>query len=236
VGPCFLEAYRKADEHLGALLDRLPPDGTLILTSDHGVNGIRRHFLPNVLLRQAGLLATKEGNDYQIDLARTRALYHPANNNYVFLNTKAHRLGWLPESEREATLEAVREVLTRYLDPETGQTVLAAAIRVDHLPPDSELRGQGRGDIFLAVKPGYSLGDSLHQQALVPADLAGHHQQHPAYRPVHGIFECVGPRVRAGSSIGVINHRDIHETMRHLLGLPASGGGGESLGRILGEG
>lgn len=233
VWPLLRESYRRADEHLGALLDILPEDGTLLLVSDHGITGIHRHFLPNVALREAGLLHTVRGNPYRIDLSRTRAIYHPANNSYVFLNTSDRPGGIVPPEEEEELLEEVREVLQAVKDPDTDQSVLAHTIRVDHLPEDSELRGQGRGDLFLALRPGYSLGENLHRKALLPAYLAGHHQQHPGLASNFALFEALGPPIRRNHEIGLVSHQDIHETARHLLGLEPGEGAGEVLRQLL---
>ncbi len=229
VWPRFLDSYRKADEHLGDLLDRLPPEGTLVLVSDHGVSGIRRHFLPNVVLREAGLLRCRPGNPYQIDPQRTRAIYHPANNGYLFVNDRRFRRGNVPERERQAVIDEARALLTGFKDPETGKPVLAAAIDVGTQPEDSELRGQGRGDLFLVAARGYSLGDPLHHQALLPADLCGHHQQAPGLRAHHAILEATGPGIEPGTAIGVVSHRDVHETFRLVLGLEPGDGGGTAI-------
>lgn len=223
VWPHFLAAYRKADEHLGVLLDLLPDDGTLILTSDHGLQGIARHFLPNVVLRQAGILKTGRGNPYFIDLKRTRALYHPASNGYVFVNTPRFRGGWVPEEQRDEILEEVREALLDFQDPETGKPVLAAALRVDRQPEDSDLGGQGRGDLLLVPKVGYSLGGPLHKSALLPARLSGSHQFHPGIRSMHAILELAGPGIPAGGQVGVTSHREVHQLVRARLGLPVTG-------------
>lgn len=231
VWPWIREAYRRADRHLGRLLDALPADGTLALVSDHGVSGIWKHFLPNAALKQAGLLKTKRGNPYRIDLERTKALYHPANNCYVYVNSTRYPRGIVPDAERDEVLEAATQALKGVIDPATGEAVLAHVVRIDHLPEDSEMRGQGRGDLFLALKPGYSLGESLHKQALLPAHLSGHHQQHPGMRTNHAIFELTGPGVRAGHALGVVSQRDVHETFRHVLGLEPGTGGGEPLTR-----
>lgn len=235
VWPHYLQAYRDADEHLGVLMDLLPEDGTLMLVSDHGIGGIQKHFLPNVVLREAGLLFTAGRNRHQIDLSRTRALYHPANNGYVYVNAAPWSSGWVPEAERTEVLEAARDALTRFQDPETGKPVLSAAIPVHGPGADPQLGGPGRGDLFLAIKRGYSLGHSLNRSAILPADLAGHHQQSPGLRHHHAIFEIQGPGVEAGRELGVVSHRDVHETMRHLLDLPPGDGGGEALTRLFTE-
>jgi predicted AlkP superfamily phosphohydrolase/phosphomutase len=219
VWPWIREAYARADRHLGRLLDALPEDGTLALVSDHGISGIWKHFLPNVALKKAGLLKTKRGNGYRIDLARTKAIYHPANNCYVFVNSTRYPGGIVKDEDREEVLDKATEALKGVLDPDTGEAVLAHVIRIDRLPEDSDMRGQGRGDLFLALKHGYSLGESLHQDALLPAHLSGHHQQHPGLRTNHAIFELAGPGVKVGHELGVVSQRDVHETFRRVLGL-----------------
>lgn len=226
--PHFLEVFREADRHLGALLDRLPEDGHLILVSDHGISGIHRHFLPNVVLRDAGLLRHTRRHRDPIDWKKTRAFYHPANNGFVFLHDERFPRGQAIE-DRAARIEEVKEALMKPVDPETGRSILAHVLDVSQLPESSEYRGQGRGDLYLVLRPGYSMGETFHRQALLPAHLKGHHQQMAGLRAHHAIFLATGKRLRRDHALGILQHPDVHETARSLLALEPGTGPGKVL-------
>jgi hypothetical protein len=176
-----------------------------------------------VVLRKAGIVKTGNGNPWRIDLRRTRALYHPASNGYVFVNSRRFRDGWVPEEQHDEVLEEVREALLGFHDPETGKPVLAAALRVDNQPRDSDLLGQGRGDLLLVPKVGYSLGGPLHRFPLLPARLSGSHQFHPGIRSMHAVLELVGPGFTPGGQVGAATHREVYQLLRARLGLPPTG-------------
>jgi predicted AlkP superfamily pyrophosphatase or phosphodiesterase len=60
--PDAYEAIKNADERVGEVWAELKRDfpnrATLFVVSDHGFSPIKRMLLPNVLLRQAGLIAS----------------------------------------------------------------------------------------------------------------------------------------------------------------------------------
>ena len=137
------------------------------------------------------------------------------------------------KEKREEVLEKAIETLLELKDPDTSQRVLAHVIRTDKPPEDSEFKGRGRGDLFLSLKSGYSMGETFHKRALLPSHLSGHHQQLPGLRAHHANFDALGPLFSPGKTIGLVNHRDIHETALRLLGLPQGDGGGELLTQAL---
>ena len=87
------------DRFVGEIRRRFP-DATVIVTSDHGMEGTGRVVFPNVILRQAGLLEVDaEG---KVDLARTRAVVLDQRAGLVTLNTTDHKGGIVPPAERAA--------------------------------------------------------------------------------------------------------------------------------------
>ena len=72
--------HQEVDRQLGRLLEYLGHEDTLIISSDHGQTPITAAVRPNILLRQAGLLAFKGD---KVDLERTRALF--LSNGWVVI-------------------------------------------------------------------------------------------------------------------------------------------------------
>jgi hypothetical protein len=80
VDAMLLKALRDIDAGLAALLAGNGA-GQLIVSSDHGMKAVDTVILPNVALRQLGLLATK--SDGSIDPQASAAFYHPAETGVV---------------------------------------------------------------------------------------------------------------------------------------------------------
>src|SRR5262249_17783356 len=112
----MIAVHQEVDRQLGCLLEGLEADDTLLISSDHGHEPIHRSIRPNVLLRQAGLLAVKGD---KIDLGRTRAVFH--SSGWVLLNTTDRGGGIVPPGEYEATLRKVEQCLENAVDQATGQ-------------------------------------------------------------------------------------------------------------------
>ena len=110
-----------------------------------------RHFKPNVVLAQAGLLALDAPG--RVDLARTRAVYFPGNSGYVVINRQGRPGGIVPPAEEEDVRRRVTAALTAFKDPATGRPlgVTVTDVRVPHEGPKlggplrrRPFRGSGR--------------------------------------------------------------------------------------------
>jgi predicted AlkP superfamily phosphohydrolase/phosphomutase len=60
-GRILKDIYRRIDDYAGALVDRLPPDATVIVMSDHGFGPLHYVVNLNLLLMDHGLLHLKPG-------------------------------------------------------------------------------------------------------------------------------------------------------------------------------
>jgi predicted AlkP superfamily phosphohydrolase/phosphomutase len=209
------EAYRLADAHLGAVLERAG-DAVVAIGSDHGQEGVARVFRPNVALRAAGLLATGEAGE--IDLGRTRALYGPAANGFVLVNVEGSPRGIVPRSE---VADVARRVATLLLEArdEHGSFLLAAH-PANEVTPRGRVPGEDAGDLLLVASPGVALSTN----ADAPLTEPGHGGQHTTSLDKPGLdalFVVAGPGVpRLGRLAERIENLDVAPTLARLVGLP----------------
>lgn len=176
-------AYRLADRHLARLLARIDESWTVVVTSDHGVSPSLRVFHANEALRAAGLLAFDGRGG--IDLARTKAVFHPARNGSVWVNDQERPQGIVPWAERGAVAAAAAQALVRAVDPATGAGP-GAVVR----PPASWF-----GDLFLLAAPGYDVRSEPHPAGEI-FDASGKGGVHTTFADVpslRGVFAGRGP-------------------------------------------
>ncbi|HEU5469380.1 MAG TPA: alkaline phosphatase family protein [Actinophytocola sp.] len=134
-------AYVAVDEAIGELLALVDEDTVVVLVSDHGL-GIGRYALSvHSLLADAGLLATRPagsgsgiaswfaGDGVEVDFTRTRA-YLPVPGSYgINVNLRGRqRDGTVDESERDAVLDEVAELLRGVRLPDGGGPVVRDVI------------------------------------------------------------------------------------------------------------
>lgn len=211
---------RTVDTFLANLRTRFP-DATFVVVSDHGMEGIGRRVLPNVALRQAGLLAVD--NRGRIDLSRSKAVMAPAKGHLIFVNSTRWKGGIVPPAERAAVARAVSATLLKIRDPRTG----AAPIRaVFDLQVDGEALGaggEGAGDLIFDPEADYfpdarvDLADTVTNTR--PPGI-GVHGMFPTRRKLQAIFYAAGPGIAAGRRLGLVRSVDVGPTLAALLGIP----------------
>jgi hypothetical protein len=82
-------SYDLADRHLGKILDQAKKSDVIFLTSDHGIYSVLYDVYLNVILKNLGFL-TLDSNG-RIDLASTKAFYHPAGSGALFFHADTRR-------------------------------------------------------------------------------------------------------------------------------------------------
>jgi hypothetical protein len=207
-----IAVHQEVDRQLGRLLEALGADDTLVISSDHGQEPMSRSLRPNVMLRQAGLLAVRGD---KVDLARTRAVFH--NSGWLLINTTAYCEGIVPPEEYEATLQEVERCLEAAVDPATGQTLGLRHSR--HLwqgstPPP--------GDLFVWGPTQTELRPYLFGPVCTPPEVGGHHQTSLHDSPyLQAILAGCGPGF-AGMQLPRRN-AEVAALIRRSLHLPDSG-------------
>jgi len=231
IWPVYEEMFQRCvDDHV-ATIRKLLPDATLLIGSDHGMEGNRRLWYPNAVLRDAGLL-TEDGAG-ALDFARTRALFLYSHGGGVFLNSTRFKGGVVTDDQRHDVKAAVRKALLSARDTENGTPLARAVV-------DTDLDGEGLGiggefapDLYFDPTPGYQASAAFASKVIVGPAVAlgmGAHGPFPTRRRLHAIFYAVGPGVRAGARPGIVRQVDPAPTVAHLLGIPPPA---HSVGRAL---
>jgi hypothetical protein len=210
-------AYRMADDHLGAVLDRAGDDAIVAIGSDHGQQGVKRVFRPNVVLHEAGLLGVDSSG--HVELERTRVLYGLAANGFLLVNKDSSPRGIVPASEVARVVRRALALLLEQKDVD-GKPFLVAA----HLAGEETSRGRApgddAGDAVLLAAPGVALGTG----AVGSASEAAHGGQHTSALDepaLDALFAVAGPGVPALGRIAErVENAQVAPTLARLLGVP----------------
>jgi predicted AlkP superfamily phosphohydrolase/phosphomutase len=208
-----------ADAFVAELRTRFP-DATVVVTADHGSEGIGRYVLPNVALREAGLLAVDARG--RLDLSRTQAAFLSSKAHMIFVNTDDWRGGIVPASGRDAVKRRAAAALLGMRDPAGGGAPIRAVYDVEVDGVGLGIGGPRAGDLYFDVSPDYYPRDTMTGDAeVVPAEPPGSgiHGPAPWRRKLHAIFYAAGPLVRAGTEVGLVQGVDVAPTVAALLGI-----------------
>ncbi len=164
----IIDRYLEVDELVGATLERMPPDTTLVVMSDHGFTSWRRQMNLNTWLLQEGYIRLNDrrrvvgiplfGN---VNWSRTQAYAIGLNGLYINLRGR-ERFGTVVPSDRDNLLEELRDRLLAYRDPDTGEPAITKVyIR------EQEYADGGYLDIGPDIQVGFAKGTALaHESAL----------------------------------------------------------------------
>ena len=205
------DLYVGLDRIVGSTLDRMTPDMTLVIMSDHGFTSWRRTFHLNSWLEQNGYLAVRDpsrraetmfGN---VDWSKTRAYGLGLNGLYLNLQGR-EKDGIVPAAQREALRAEIEAKLLAAIDPVTGQRAITAIAR----PEGAGSHGVAHPDRAPDLLIGYAKGTrGSNESALgeVPAEVmidnreawSGDHCMDPAAVP--GVLFVSRPLPRAAATL-----------------------------------
>jgi predicted AlkP superfamily phosphohydrolase/phosphomutase len=155
------DQYRRNDEIVGRVLDRLGDGDVLWVMSDHGCTSFRRGVNLNAWLKENGYLALKENADesepwlQSVDWSKTKA--YAVGLVGIFLNIKgreAHGIVAAGE-EAEALKTELKSKLDGLTDAEKGEVAINDAFDTDKL-----YRGPYKGnapDLLIGYNHGYRI-------------------------------------------------------------------------------
>ncbi len=131
--PGFLDAYRRMDAHVGALVDRAGPGTEVVLLSDHGFCSIKREVQVNRWLEEQGYLVLREPRDPKAGL---RALDPKGTRAFslipgrIFLNLRGRERDGCVESGEpaERLRREIAERLLDWRDPQDGSRIVQAVL------------------------------------------------------------------------------------------------------------
>ncbi len=218
------ELYVELDGIVGQVADRLGPEATIIVLSDHGFCNFKRQFNINTWLRAEGyiqpadsksLLNAAAGN--LVDWSRTRA--YGLGLNGLYLNLKGReRDGVVEPAQRDALLDDIAAKLVTVKDPLNGNPVIAKVYRSDQVY-SGPFADKGP-DLIIGYHRGYraswaaTLAD-IEDQVVSDNDSAWSADHCVAADQVPGVLFMNRPILRADPSL-----IDMAPTILDLFGLP----------------
>ena len=232
VWPVLADLFEANVDRFVADLRRRFPDATLVITADHGMEGISRLVRPNIALAKEGLLAT--GADGRIDLTRTRAVFLSNRGQMVFINSTRWHMGIVPEQEIADTKRKVTSILLGIRDPKNGAAPIRAVFDPDVDGEALGLGGPAGGDLYFDVTPGYYVSGALSGDVIVETGAMGQgvHGAAPWRRNLQAMLFVVGPGVPRGLRLGIFQGIDIAPTVAALAGAPPPR---QSVGRVIAD-
>ena len=192
----------------------LERNGALFVTGDHGMRTSWNQFLPNVALREAGLLVLDDAGG--IDVSRTRAV--SPNGYWITVNRQAWTDGIVPPEDEAGVVAAARQALEGVVGPDGGPVVTRTFVPAG----DREfgLGGVAGGDLYWATAPGYSSGSGHRaERAAGPDRLRAGHGFPPDEPDMYTVFCALGEGFAPGRIPGVRTHV-IAPTVADYVGSP----------------
>jgi predicted AlkP superfamily pyrophosphatase or phosphodiesterase len=226
-GPRSPEAYaaiKEADRQVGMVWETLkreyPGKATLVIVSDHGFSPIERAILPNVILREAGL----------VDVKGVRVVGGAVT---VVIQGGSAMLYVLDRENRDAVIGRVRKAFD-------GAKGVAKVVGPDGLKEygvgDAE-KDPHAPDMMLFAMEGWTFGDTA--AGVLPfvdkPERSGTHGHDPMLPNLHATFVAWGAGIRPGSRVGEVRNTDVAPTMARVLGLEMKDVDGKVLRGILAE-
>jgi len=219
--PYLERAYAATVERFLATIRQRFPDATVIVTSDHGMEGTGRVVYPNVILRQAGLLELDAAGD--IDVSRTRAAVLEQRGGLVTLNVSERRGGIVTPSERAAVKRQATSALLAARDPDTAGPVIRGVLDADIDGTTLGFTADAGADLVLDPEPDYAISADISGTQVAGASRfpmgEGKHGPLPSRRRLQGIFYAAGPGVAPGLRLPLVRVTDIAPTVARLLGI-----------------
>jgi len=129
LGEAIPMIYQQMDRVIGDVLERLQPEDTMLICSDHGFQSFRRQVHLNNWLSENGYLKVKPGTSkttsralYYVDWDATRV--YSLGLGFLYVNLKGREPGGIVEpAEKHALMEEVRTRLMAATDPDTGASI-----------------------------------------------------------------------------------------------------------------
>lgn len=227
-GPKSPEAYaaiQAADEQVGLVWKTLeknfPGKATLVIVSDHGFSPIKHAILPNVVLRQAGIIQL-DGKKVSSD-APVQVVVQ-GGSALVYILDDAHRAEIAAKIQKAFRNVKGMERVVKTAD--LGKYGLAQ-------PKDDP----NSPDMMLFAKFGHVFGDTAAGDLPFEdkPERRGSHGHLADFPELHATFVAWGAGIKAGARLGEINNTDVAPTVAKLLGLKLPDQDGKVLKTILAE-
>jgi predicted AlkP superfamily phosphohydrolase/phosphomutase len=170
-GDAIERVYRRADDLVGRIQAKLPPDALFIVMSDHGFHSFRRSVNLNTWLVQNGYMVFEGQESAQkgladlfgrgkfwegVDWSRTRA--YAVGLGQIYFNLRGREGQGIVSAggEYKALQEEIAGKLVLLADPDTGEPVMRAVYRRDDIYHGEYI--QHAPDLQVGFNDGYRVG------------------------------------------------------------------------------
>jgi predicted AlkP superfamily phosphohydrolase/phosphomutase len=160
----FAVLYQRMDDMLGRIRERIPPDATLMVLSDHGFAPFYKKVNLNSWLHENGYLALVREDDTQerplfgnVFWRRTRAYAAGINGLYVNLTGREAKGVVARGASYESLLDEISDKLLAFRDPETGEQVVTAVYRARDIYHGEQ--AANAPDLIVGYNRGYRSSD-----------------------------------------------------------------------------
>lgn len=196
------EAVADADAAVGIIVDALKAAGiwestVFMIGGDHGFYDVKKSILPNVWLKEAGLINDLKAGDWKAQFNTV------GGSAYLYLKdpsdkTTANKVKALLEAQPDSVKQYYRIISKEQLDKGGYNPNVALALTAEH---DASF---GNGSAGNAVKLG----------------KGGAHGHFPDTKNIRTGLVAHGPGIRKGAVIEEMDLRDMTPIMVKLLGIP----------------
>ena len=223
--PAFYDVYRRIDEMLGELADRLGGDTTLMWMADHGFCTIKKEFYVNRWLMDQGWLHLRQippERQKGLDEIDPSSVAYSLDPGRVVIRVRGREKegSVAPGAEYEALREEISAAALELHDPESGEPIFQHVFRREELYHGPYV--EQAADLILAPYDGYDPKGTLYRETLTYKgdELVGMHTYDDA-------MLYVGGHTLPQTRFSVLR---VMPTILELLGVaPPSGLDGESL-------
>jgi len=207
--------YTAIDEFIGKLLEIPQKNRLVVLVSDHSAVTYRNDFRIEEVLKQAGLLVTRNTRDgEEVVLDQSKAICQ--EGMYIYVNLKGRNPGGIVDQKNyQDVVNKIIASLYDYTDPETGCKPVALALRNEDARIVG-LCGEGTGDVVVAVRGGFGRipGDDVHGHRLPGGQHHG--------KKMNCLLLFSGAGIRKNFRVRrTVALKDIAPTIAHLMEFPA---------------
>lgn len=149
--------YEKFDGIVGMTLERMGPNTTLVVMSDHGFSPWRRAVSVNTWLKDNGYLVLRDptqktAREYLVDIDWSKTRAYALGLNGLYINLKGReKNGVVEESERQALIQELAAKLLEMRDPENGARTITKMY-----PREATYRDRGYEGIGPDLQIGYA--------------------------------------------------------------------------------
>jgi predicted AlkP superfamily phosphohydrolase/phosphomutase len=169
-GDSILRVYRRADQFVGEVLERIEPETTVLIVSDHGFHSWRKAVNLNTWLVQQGYMGIQTqaaqpgekklddlfgGGEFweNVDWSRTRAYAMGLGQIYFNLRGREARGIVSPGAEAKQLADDLAARLLTMTDPEDGSRIVRAVYKRDDVYSGEFI--QNASELQVGMEEGY---------------------------------------------------------------------------------